>query len=87
MDLQKNVFAYGLTEELLGKVINEEIIEKLEFLKKKYGINPAGEGGELETFVRDAPLFKKKIEIAEAEKRYKNNVGVFEIKEARLIEK
>lgn len=81
------VFAYGLTEELLGKVINEEIIEKLEFLKKKYGINPAGEGGELETFVRDAPLFKKKIEIVEAEKHYKNNAGIFEIKKAKLVAK
>ena len=81
------VFAYGLTEELLGKAINEEIIEKLEFLKKKYGINPAGEGGELETLVLDAPLFKKRIEIVKAKKRYKNNAGVFEIKKARLVAK
>jgi len=32
-------------------------------LNKKIGFNIAGEGGEYETFVIDAPLFKKKIEI------------------------
>jgi ABC transporter with metal-binding/Fe-S-binding domain ATP-binding protein len=81
------VFAYPLSEEFLGKRIDERVIEELRVLKEKYKISAAGEGGELETFVVDAPLFKKRIEVVRADKRYKNNVGVFEIKEARLIEK
>ncbi len=81
------VFAYGLTEELLGKPIDKEMIEKFELLKKTYGINPAGEGGELETFVLDAPLFSQRIKIIEAEKEYKENAGIFRIKKAILIPK
>ncbi|KKK89003.1 hypothetical protein LCGC14_2737520, partial [marine sediment metagenome] len=32
-------------------------------LNKKYKINPAGEGGEFETFVLYCPLFKKELKI------------------------
>ena len=34
-------------------------IEEMKKLKEKYQINPAGEGGEYETFVINSPLFKK----------------------------
>lgn len=81
------IFAYGLTEEFLGKEINEDIIKKLELLKERYGINPAGEGGELETLVLDAPLFKERIEIVESEKEYKENTGVLKVKKVRLVPK
>ena len=33
----------------------------MKLLKLKYGINPAGEGGEFESFVLNMPLFKKKL--------------------------
>jgi len=55
------VFAYPLDEKWLGKIINKEFINKT----KQYKINPAGEGGEFETFVLDCPLFKKSLEITE----------------------
>jgi diphthamide synthase (EF-2-diphthine--ammonia ligase) len=31
--------------------------------QEQYGISPSGEGGEIETTVLDAPMFKQKIEI------------------------
>ncbi|TRO53705.1 TIGR00289 family protein, partial [Candidatus Bathyarchaeota archaeon] len=45
------------------------------------------EGGEIETTVLDAPLFKKKIEILDSEMEAKGNSGVFRIKKARLTGK
>jgi len=81
------VFAYPLDKSFLGKTIDDDIITKLKSYGEKYGLNPAGEGGEIETTVVDAPFFKKKIEIIEYDTIYDNFSGWFEIKKARLVEK
>lgn len=81
------IFAYPLNEKWLGKEIDKEMVNELITLQKKYSINPAGEGGEIETFVLDAPIFKKKISILEYEIKAKENSGVFLIKKAKLINK
>ena len=81
------VFAYPLDEKWLGKIIDKEIIGQLEKLQKKYKINPAGEGGEIETTVLDCPIFKKRIEILKAEIKYENHAGTFIVKKARAVEK
>lgn len=81
------IFAFPLEKDVLGKSIDEEMIKKLSVLKEKYHINPAGEGGELETTVLDAPFFKKKIEPVDCSIRYKNYSGVFRIEKARFVEK
>lgn len=81
------VFAYPLDKSWLGKQIDEELIEKLVALSEMYGLNPSGEGGEIETTVLDSPLFKKKIEILDFEVEAQGNSGVFRIKQARLTEK
>ena len=80
-------FAYPFDETILGKVIDEKLIDELVELRKKYEISPAGEGGEIETTVLDAPFFKKKIEITDSEVKLDNNSGVFVIKKAELLEK
>jgi diphthine-ammonia ligase len=51
----------GLDESFLGKMIDENMIKKLIELNKKYGINPAFEGGEGETLVIESPMFKNKL--------------------------
>ncbi|MBN2202711.1 MAG: diphthine--ammonia ligase [Candidatus Aenigmarchaeota archaeon] len=81
------VFAYPLGRELLGKKLDLETIEKLEMMQKKHSINPAGEGGELETTVLDMPLFRKKIIIEKSSTNYDNYSGTFAIKQARLVDK
>jgi diphthine-ammonia ligase len=81
------VFAFPLDESFLGKEINKEMIEKLKELMEKYKINPAGEGGEIETTVLDAPFFKKRVEIKDFEVKYKNYSGIYEIKNAELVKK
>jgi len=81
------VFAYPLDSIWLGKEVNTELIGKLLRLEKEFGLSPSGEGGEIETTVLDAPLFKKKIEILDYEVDAKGNSGVFRIKQARLTAK
>ena len=81
------VFAYPFDESWVGATLTEELVQKLVQLQKKYKINPSGEGGELETFVLDGPLFKKRIEILKASRTYENYRGHFIIDDARLVEK
>jgi diphthine-ammonia ligase len=81
------IFAYPLDEKWLGKVIDEDMIARLTVLSREYGLSPSGEGGEIETTVLDAPLFKKKIEVLDSKLEAKSNSGVFRIKQARLTEK
>jgi len=81
------VFAYPLDKKWLGKQIDSEMIERLVALSEEYGLSPSGEGGEIETTVLDAPLFKKKIEVLDSEVEAQGNSGVFRIKQARLAEK
>ena len=47
----------------------------------------AGEGGEYESLMIDAPLFKEKIEIKFEKKMQNEFVGEIEVKEAKLVKK
>ncbi len=81
------IFAYPLDEKWLGKQIDANLIDRLSDLQLKYGISPSGEGGEIETSVLDAPLFKNRIEVLDYNVNAKGNSGVFNINQARLIPK
>lgn len=79
--------AQGLDKNWLGRKLDEKALEDLIMLRKKYGVNPSGEGGEYETLVLDAPFFKSKIEVVEAEKIWDGTSGYYLIKKARLVGK
>lgn len=81
------IFAYPLDEKWLGKQIDKPLIARLVEFQGQYGISPSGEGGEIETTVLDAPMFKKRIEILDSTVEAKGNSGVFLIKQARLVPK
>jgi GMP synthase-like glutamine amidotransferase len=81
------VYAYPFDSSWLGAQLTEERIQSLVHLQQKYKINPSGEGGELETFVLDGPIFQKRIEILKASQSYANYRGQFVIEEMRLEEK
>jgi len=49
--------AYGLTEYWLGRLITPKNLDSFLNTCRKYFVNPAGEGGEIETFVISSPLF------------------------------
>lgn len=81
------IFAYPLDEKWLGRELDIRAVRELVRMQKEYGLSPSGEGGEIETTVLDAPLFKKRIEVMESEKEAKDNSGVFVIKKAQLVAK
>jgi len=54
------VAAAGLGKEWLGKKINDNF-DRLKALSNKFGFDLLGEGGSYNTFVTDAPHFRKKI--------------------------
>ncbi len=81
------IFAYPLDSSWLGKEIGTELISHLVQLREKYGVSPSGEGGEIETTVLDAPLFRKAIEIIKYKIEAKDNSGILIIQKARLTPK
>jgi len=81
------VAAEGFDEHWLGKELSMEALEELKILHQRYGIHISGEGGEFETLVIDGPIFKKKIEILDAEKIWKGDNGQYIIKKAKLSRK
>ena len=81
------VFSYPFDEGWLGREIDLELVDELKVLSEKYSITLSGEGGEYESFVLDAPFFKKKIVIDDSESFCKNHNGRFIIKKARLEDK
>ena len=74
-------------EEWLGRNVDEKCVGDLIELSKKSGINVLGENGEYESLVLDCRLFTRKILITQVEKTRKDNFGILEVKDAKLIEK
>ncbi|MGB9684383.1 MAG: TIGR00289 family protein [Candidatus Bathyarchaeales archaeon] len=81
------VFAYGFSKDWLGRKIDRETVKALADLNERFGVSLVGEGGEYETLVLDAPFFKKRLKILEAEKVWRNQSGYFIVKKAELEEK
>jgi ABC transporter with metal-binding/Fe-S-binding domain ATP-binding protein len=81
------VSALGLGEEWLGRKLDSKTLKELHQLSGEYGIHLAGEGGEYETFVCESPLFKRRIEITQADKLWSHDSGMLLIKKARLVER
>lgn len=81
------VAAMGLGKELLGRIVDHELISLLSSLSERYGVSILGEGGEFETLVLDSPLFMKKIKILDYEVRWSGYSGILLVREARLAGK
>ncbi len=81
------VSAMGLDGKWLGRSLDSEALEELKILKEKYGVNITGEGGEYETLVLDAPLYRKRLEIVDGEKKFDGMSGFFEVKKVVLVDK
>jgi diphthine-ammonia ligase len=81
------VAALGLGDDWLGAELDAKRIENLISLAHKYHFNPSLEGGEGETFVLDMPLFRRRVEIIETEKRWERGEGTLNIKKAILRDK
>ncbi len=78
------VAALGLDERWLGRIIDGEALRDLVELNRRYGVDVCGDGGEMETLVLDAPWFKYRVEILEAERLWDGMRGVYHIRRAEL---
>lgn len=76
--------AKGFSQSWLGRLIDIEALNELEKMSVRHGINLAFEGGEAETFVTDAPIFSRRIRIAEAEPVWRADSGYLRIVRADL---
>lgn len=82
-----SVAAQGFDKKWLGRKIDEKCVGDLAKLHDRFGINICGEGGEYESLVLDAPFFKKRIEVVEAERVWRGTDGYLMVKQAKLVEK
>jgi ABC transporter with metal-binding/Fe-S-binding domain ATP-binding protein len=88
MDIRMvKVAAAGMDESWLGRRFDERMIEDLKALHRKYRIHIAGEGGEYETLVLDAPYYRKRINLVDVEKVWMGDYGVMRVIRAELGEK
>jgi diphthine-ammonia ligase len=78
------VSALGLNETWLGRVLDNDSIDELVALSKQHRFHVGLEGGEGETFVLDAPIFTRRIEVHSAVRHWRADSGYLEITEAAL---
>jgi len=81
------VAAYGLDEKWLGRNLTKESVYELLKLSEKYHFNPIGEGGDFDSFVLDAPLYKKRLIPLRVIKRWEKDSGALEIQELMMEDK
>lgn len=81
------VAAGGMDGSWLGRRFDEKLISDLLALNRKYRVHIAGEGGEYETLVLDAPYYKKRINLIETEKVWRGDHGMMRVIRAELGKK
>ena len=81
------VFAAPFDESWLGRTITPALLDEICRIEIKWQLSLTGEGGELETFVCDAPFFTRRIRITDNETTYRNHNGRYCITGAVLEEK
>lgn len=77
----------GLGKEWLGREVTREALEELTALAERHRFHLAFEGGEAETLVIDCPLFKKRVEIDDAQVQWNGETGSYLITSAKLVDK
>ena len=74
----------GLDAKWLGRELNEDALNELVRLNKRYGLSVAFEGGEAETFVTEAPNFNGKLSIVRSTPHWRGDSGQLSLEEVRL---
>ena len=83
-----SIAAQGLDVSWLGRPLTDEDVNTLVGFNRKFGFNIAGEGGEFESLVLDAPCFKKKIVVEKAHIEKENEYTArYVIEKAALVKK
>lgn len=78
--------AEPLSPELLGRRLDLEALADLERRSRdERAVHVAGEGGEFETLVVDAPFFRARLELVRTERASRGGAHALRILEARLV--
>lgn len=73
-----------LDEQWIGRKLNRQFLEDIRNLEN---IDACGENGEYHTFVIDGPIFKKRIEITDSQKIYRDGYWFLDIRDYLLTPK
>jgi ABC transporter with metal-binding/Fe-S-binding domain ATP-binding protein len=80
--------AEPLTPDLLGRRLDLDLLTELERRSREVRqVNVAGEGGEFETLVVDAPFFEEQIDLEEVERSVTGSTARLRVAKARLVPK
>jgi len=79
------VAAGGMDESWLGRHFDKKLVADLKELNRKSRVHLAGEGGEYETLVLNAPYYDKKIKLIETKKVWMGDYGVLKVMDAELV--
>jgi ABC transporter with metal-binding/Fe-S-binding domain ATP-binding protein len=69
------VFADGLGEDWLGRMLDEKALQELSTISRSKGINLSGEGGEYETLVLDSPMHASALLPQDSQKVFHRDSG------------
>jgi Predicted ATPases of PP-loop superfamily len=76
----------GLGREWVGRSLDRESVDELFRLSEQWRFNPAGEGGEYETLVLDAPIYRLPLGV-EYTRVWLGDRGHIKISRAMLVER
>lgn len=76
--------ALGLGANWLGRKLGQFELAELVKLNRNFGLSIAFEGGEAETFVTAAPLFRGRLVIVRSKARWREESGYLDLEEVRL---
>ena len=82
-----SITSMGIPMSLLGKVLSREDVAMLKNLSLKYGFNISFEGGDAETLVLNAPLFKYRVSLRGYTRVISEYEGYYEIVKCGLVKK
>ncbi|MEM4224761.1 MAG: diphthine--ammonia ligase [Desulfurococcaceae archaeon] len=82
-----SITSMGIPHDILGQKFTLEDLEKLTVLSRKYGFNLSFEGGDAETLVLNAPLFKYEIRVYGKAVWVSDFEGYFVIEDHELVKK
>jgi len=80
------IAAYGFDSSWLGRVLDNNSLQKLCELRDRYGINIDGEGGEFETAVLYGPTYKKRVVISDYDVVWRMHSGYIIPKKVDIVD-
>jgi uncharacterized protein (TIGR00290 family) len=72
-----------LNKEWLGRKVDREFLDEMRRLNREKGIHIGGSA--YHTFVTGGPLFKKRLQVYQGKKLYKNGYFVLDIPKVELL--